>query len=620
MKRVVIAIGLILCGVVAYGQEDTLQTVDTTEVCPDTFVPIKPKYVLKDVVVTATRIPAKIFTIPASITSITREEIEDYDELSKLMELTPDAVINKTGFLGSLKSLSLRGSTYQQTLFLLNGRELNDPQNGGLDLNLIPLNAIDKIEIVRGGASSLYGANAFGGVVNIITKSFYENKPYAKVSVKNGSYNTNITEVEFGRGIGENLDFYLTWNMKKTDGHRANSSSDSKNLFGKIRYRLGGLSFNVQAKRYENKLGLPGSLQWSTPSAKENDYRLDTDFEIKMKDLKLKIFHSEIKNEYEDPDWNIRSSHHNVYYGGEFVNSSTYNSHTLIYGVCAKKNSITSTEVKDRKSHLFGGFVQEHWRFIEGGNLYLCCRYDTHSVYGGQISPSAGLGYILKNFVNVYANIKKSFRAPTFNDLFFNDPWMKGDSTLKPEVAVSYEFGMKNRIGEKFSFEASYFEREVEDMILWGDSDGDWIWGPYNIDAKVSGIETSLSFSPIPGITLRGDYSYIDSYDNASKKKTIYQPMHTASTSLKIAKKFRNKFEISFKTDSKYTGEKFTNEDNSEKLPDYILFDASLKLRIVDISLFYKIKNLSNISYECTKYYSMPGRNILFGISWEFWN
>ena len=89
---------------------------------------------------------------------------------------------------------------------------------------------------------------------------------------------------------------------------------------------------------------------------------------------------------------------------------------------------------------------------------------------------------------------------------------------------------------------------------------------------------------------------------------------------LEIAKKFRNKFEISFKTDSKYTGEKFTNEDNSEKLPDYILFDASLKLRIVDISLFYKIKNLSNILYECTKYYSMPGRNILFGISWEFWD
>lgn len=598
--------GMSLCGTI-FAEADE----DSTSVTPDT-VSIAPKYILKEIVVTASRIPEENFVLPASVTTITKEEMEGYTDVADVLEKAVGTTVRRTGFWGSIKTLSLRGSSYQQTLFLLDGRPLNDPQNGGIDLNFIPLSIVDKLEIVRGASSSLYGADAVGGVVNILTKSFYRSKPYTKLVLRRGSFNTSLLALEFGRGIGEDFDFYITADSKETDGPRANSDYDGETFFGKARYRIGDSEVSVQSKRYRSKMGYPGSLYWPAPSARGEDYRLDSDFSIERGGVRLKTYNSQI--------WNIfdGASHNNTLWGGEGIASNSVGSHFFTYGVSGEKNWLESTSAKKHTCYRYGLFAEDRWTIESRLNLHLACRWDAHSVYGQQISPLLGVSCFPADRVSLFGSVKKAFRAPTLNDLYYEDSWSHGDRDLTPERAIAYEVGIKNRTG---SLQLTFFLSNVEDMILWGDPDGDWVYTPYNIDSRTAGIETSLSFPVTSWANLSVNYCYISSLNKATGKELDYRPTRTGTIVGEMRKKLlQDKIGVSLKFDGKYVGRRYTDLGNTERLPDYGLVDVLLRVRIIDISIAYRVENLADTEYQFIKGYPVPGRNHSFGLEWELWD
>src|SRR5271157_2619698 len=141
---------------------------------------------LKEVVVTATRVDSSVLDSPSSISVISAQQVADSGatDVAQVINGQPGVVVNDYGQTGALKTVSLRGSTSSQVLVLLDGIRLNSSVNGEVDLSSIPMEIIDRIEIVRGGESSLYGSSAIGGVINIITKK--AEKPSVSLSLTNG--------------------------------------------------------------------------------------------------------------------------------------------------------------------------------------------------------------------------------------------------------------------------------------------------------------------------------------------------------------------------------------------------------------------------------------------------
>ncbi len=221
------------------------------------------QYQLDDVVVTATRFAQADPAIPANISVITRQEIQSSPAMNLPDLLKTRAGINVTSLYGQMAtnaSVDLRGfgdTATSNTLILLDGQRLNPIDGGGILWSAIPLNAIERIEIVRGSGSVLYGDRATGGVINIITDK--SAKPTADVSATFGSYGYKAEDAHAAGGSG-NTYFNLTGHHAETDGWRTNSQADESSFAGRAGYRTGNRDLFLDLSAYQNSSGLPGAL------------------------------------------------------------------------------------------------------------------------------------------------------------------------------------------------------------------------------------------------------------------------------------------------------------------------------------------------------------------------
>ncbi|MFW6134629.1 MAG: TonB-dependent receptor plug domain-containing protein [Elusimicrobiota bacterium] len=404
------------------------------------------------IVVTAAKYEQKITEAPATIDVITAEKIENSGSrtIDEALRYLSGIDIRHAGTKLYLAPRGLIGTNpggTNRVLCLIDGRPINTPRNGSFHPGLnVALTNVKKIEVIRGPGSALYGANAFAGVINIITKA-PEDVNGLKVSVSGGEFSTQWHKLLFGMKK-DKISALLTARYYDTQGPQLtadNSDYNDYNLYGKLNFSNLTLAFG----HHQSDLGLPGSLTQPTPKFKEEieESFVDISGNIAYTSNSNLMLRGYITNRKDKVQMVTDLTVDDKIRGIEMQNNWQINpKHLLIGGIDAKWESSKSEEALAGGEHSTRNiaiYLQEEFKPIEELIFTLGTRYDDHSVYGSVLSPRCSAVYSFSD-TTIKTSYGEAFRAPTFAELY-SDIWhdpskhMVGNDNLEPEEIKTYE-------------------------------------------------------------------------------------------------------------------------------------------------------------------------------------
>ena len=609
------------------------------------------------IVITPTRGPRMVKDLPTNVSVITREEIAESGahNVGEVLKNRLGVEVRRYGTLGASSYIGLRGCSAYQTLVMVDGRSVNSISDGIADLSQFPIDNIERIEIVRGPASALYGANALGGVVNIITREAKEEELTVDGNFGLGSFGTQIGRLNFGTKH-TNIKGYFTISNNTSDGWRKNSAYDNHNFTGRLAYDAGKIGiFELRSGYHRGKLGLPGWAKYKMdPSTLKNillDEKFASDPNHNQEDEKeyaileysnrgknskilLKAYGSNDQKRDRNPDEPRDDLHQNVTQGVETQLDVPYGI-TLGMDIhqdkYSQKNEINSQTRIDEKTLNRAIFLQEALTFRPMIAM-LGVRYDHHSAYGGQINPSFSLvcqfsqqGESLK----LSFNLGRGFRAPTFCDLYqpyivygAGEWWQyeaQGNPDLKPEKAWAYDLGFEHQLGNLLLTRVTLFETNIEDLIEWA-MDPSFIWMPSNVaQAYSQGVEVEFIHQIMSGLSHSINYTYVRSAGKKEREEKYeiapYKPHNRVNYTINYA----NNFGLKVSLGTEYVDEQWSYRGKAgDRLPNYFLLNARIAQRISSLEAYISFDNILDKKYQTVFGYPMPGRTIMAGISWKF--
>ncbi|KPL04301.1 MAG: hypothetical protein AMJ73_04375 [candidate division Zixibacteria bacterium SM1_73] len=486
-------------------------------------------YELEPIVVTATRYPEYLKNIPAFTTLLTKENLRLINSLnlSDGLKNVSGIDIKSTGGFGQVSTLSLRGSSASQVLVLMDGRPLNYINTGIYNLSDFPTEQVERVEIVKGPLSSLYGANALGGVVNIISQMPKEDNLTGSLSF--GTFNTQVYALNLTQNYNK---FNLSWGAerKSSDNDRKNSHFYNFTTHTKLSF-LPSSKINIELflNTQHDRMGLPGVVpdpdnvpKYGDFEAyslfdrqKDRNYSVDLTFNFvpqPKKNLTSKLYLDHRKMDYHTVYFDFLKTIDDYTYNaktqGGFVQYSTpiFNRNTIIVGCDFRRDKLDASQsthyAPDSVASFSGKAISwapetrtlglwgtGHFNLNSRWRLQLGLRLDDHSLYQSEVSPNLGLICYVSSSHSIRFSWGKAYKAPTFNDLF----WPKGgDSELKPEKGSAFETSF-NSSSDQISAQVSLFYKKVKNLIVWLPSGKNGLWQPFNVDRyKGWGVESNL--------------------------------------------------------------------------------------------------------------------------------
>ncbi len=581
--------------------------------------------VMDEVVVTATRMAERLSKASASVAVVTAEEIAARGT-TRLDEVLQDVVglhVVSSGPRGSLSSVSIRGSEAAQVLVLIDGVRLNSPQNGLFDLNQLPvaLNEIERIEVLRGAASALYGSNALGGVINIITRS-PEETPSTRVSLTEGRYETRIVNGSTSRQVGD-FRYRLGAEYQESDGYRKNSDYDQYRVNGVFGYSpVEDVDIELSVYHLDYESGIPGAESWLTPEAEQEDKRTVASLKIEAPVGPVKMtargIYEHHRNDYRDPaGWvPINETHTVDTYGAELHVEKAYEDQTFLVGGDYYRDELDSSNIGDEDQEHGSLYGQYQTDLLSKLTLLLGLRYDIHSDFANELSPRAALHATLTDVTRLRLSASRAFRAPTLNDLYWpTDAYSKGNPDLDPETAWEYELALDQTLGDRGRVTVAGFLRDAEDLISW-QPDEFYVYSPVNVrDARIWGVEFDGTFDLCSFATVGGNYTYLHPKDRDTEEYLLGKPRHETHGFVAL-KPFK---ETTLRFDGRYL-RYYAEAPRKDK--DYFVADLALAHAImfdeVAIDATVSVKNLFDKDYEANPGYPMPPREWFAGLTAYF--
>ena len=510
---------------------------------------------MEEIVVTATREKKPLKDAPGAVTVITKEEIAGKNalDLAKVLEDKTGLRVLCYGGLGSSTSLQMRGLYGRHTLIMVDDRILNAPNSGEADLSNLSIDNVERIEVVRGPVSALYGGNAVSGVVNIITKN-----PPAKTvdsfSTLYGTYQTTITQLSSGANFGK-LGYLFTGNYKSSEGHRDNSAYHAGDSHLKLDYAFSETNrLTVDIGNNEGQKENPGARPAKDPSKRKpsqlilGNSRVSNlhDFDetdksylntiLKMGNLKLRTYlNSGDDDNHREWIWlgdhySKDSNFQTISYGSELMahwDVAEQRGLTLGLNVDANRFKVVDREENitagtttplewDTRRGNYAAFIQNE---INLGEILLTLggRWDNPTDFESQFSAKANLLWHLEPTTTLRVSAGDSYRAPSLNDLNWpKDDSAEGNPDLIPEIGRSYELGLQHTSESlKLTTELNLFRQTLTDMIAWAPtgSMGPWgnRWKPDNVNkAWNTGLELGLTCRQVKDITFNLNYTWLE--------------------------------------------------------------------------------------------------------------
>jgi vitamin B12 transporter len=601
----------------------------------------EPNVKLKEVVVTATKTEKDPQDVTQSVTVITADEIKKSGATTaaQAIERTAGTDLHDNGPKGAKTEFSLRGSTVAQVLVLLDGRRMNSPQSGGFDFSTlsVPVENIERIEIVRGPSSALYGADALGGVINIITK-----KPTAlesTITSAGGSHGYWTLGAGNSSKIG-NVYYNLAVNKERSGGYRMNSDFDKTTTGGKLGYEFSkDSSLELTTNYIEKEIGVPGSIQLPSAHARQWDRNADAGLTYKTRlskelDIRVTAYGNRNKMLFKDPDTFVPTDSRHITSAGGFEAQAnwltapwSFLTNALTVGTEVRADHLDSSDAGTHSTSLRAFYLQDEISISEQLILVLGGRYDKHSVYGDNFSPRASTRYLIATTGTVFrASVGEAFRAPTFDDLYWPETsWAKGNQNLKPEKSVEYEGGIEQSLGKGRSIRFSVFERHTKDLIVWKPIDSTNPVSPWHPDnfgsARISGYEAEAKATFFDMLVWGVNYTYLNTSDQDNGDYIPGAPAEQLKSYLNTTvPKTRTNIYIEGRYVRNYRVQSLgsSNPSSHYGVADIKILQPLTLGAYVKTDLFLGVKNITNRSYQASGGYPMPPTEVYGGLTVRF--
>lgn len=578
---------------------------------------------IDNVVISANRLDIPFSDDSRSINIIAKQQIErlEANSINELLQVVAGVDLRQRGVNGVQGDISIRGGTFEQSLVLINGIRLTDPQTGHHMMN-IPLDVedIERIEILKGPAARVFGQNAFAGAINIITKvpekfgvtlqtdygEYAYRNLYAQVSIPVGKYHQKLS---YGRN--------------KSEGYRPNSDYKISNFFYQsgFDYKKGEVSFLAgYVDRDFGANGFYGNESFVDQYETVQTFLSSASLTHKIRKFSItpRVSYRNNKDNWqfrrEDPEF-FQNFHTSQVLTSEVQTKLTHSLGMLGFGIEHNYLTLDSSNLKDADGngehvrnqlgvHLENRFLLlEEKVDITPGILML-----NISDYGLSFYPGIDLGYSVNNQFKAFANIGWTTRIPTFTDLYYQDSGNAGNPNLIEENAFTYELGVKYHNATQL-IQLSYFDRQAQDQIDWFRVDEMDKWMPENFnEARYSGIDFSYqqSFKKVPGLDFVSlGYTYI----NAEFEENDFAFSRNQLENLKHQVVVNPQFSI-----GKFGLNLIFKYNDRLSLEDYYTLGANVSYEILSTKLYVKATNLTNQDFRETNLVQMPGRWITFGV------
>lgn len=554
-----------------------------------------------------------------NITVISKQELENSPakSIEEVLAQFTGMDIRKRGANGVQADISVRGSSFEQVLILVNGIRINDSQTGHNSMNIpFDLASVEKIEIVKGPAARRFGQNAYAGVINIITKpSSDENIVF---TASGGDFKT------YSLGVGANFgntrsSNFIQVNSSSSDGYRYNTDYKINNIFYQNRYKIENGNVNFQAGIQEKKFGANGF--YATPAAKDqyeetqaSIVSLGIDKNYEKWGLNSAVYWRRGQDMYEyirnKPEI-YRNMHVGNNLGAELNGSYRSDLGTTGLGLELRKEFLASNNLGHRERFVTQVFFEHHFSFLENKlNISPGISWANYDTEGNFFYPGLDLGFNFSEHHKIYGNIAKVNRIPTFTDLYYVSKTEAGNPNLKPENAVSAEIGYRFQ-KQSFLGKISGFLRDSDNSIDWSKQNANDIWRAENIGKiKTKGVEVELA---------QHFNSFLKSY---SVGYTFLESNYEQPTGLlsryvmeNLKHQFVAKLEVFFL--KKFTNQLIYRYNERVSTGSYQILDEKLSYDAKNYNIYIMVNNILDTEYTETFGVPMPGRWFHIGVSFK---
>ncbi len=559
---------------------------------------------LEEIVVTATKTPHTLEDVPVETVLIKTEDIENSNakNVSDVLKDVPGFYIRGENVPGSSSYLSrLRGFDFDKGygLVLIDGERVLGGGMGeyGISLNQIPPEMIERIEIVKGPGSVLYGSDAIAGVVNIITKPIPE-KPLFTLSAGYGSEETSLASISYGQKI-KNIGVLISAQSEKSERGRYSASEDefeARHILTKLSYEISekvnvlvGMNYDKSEWQYQidEKLRFSPSLGLTLP---------DTSI------LKVKGYWHRLDMDSFSPGYTRRSGDI-TYTQAEIQYSRPFGSTHLATAGAEYLLRDIDASFADKSDTVWSFYLQdeispEPFSIVIGG------RIDNHSLYGTEFNPKASIMWEISEKTRLRASVGRAFKSPTIRQLYVffkhGNWWNRPDPDLNPEVSWGYSAGIEQVISNGISANLSLFRNDVKDIIVAVNTsekiDNVPVRTWKNVrEAYTQGIEFSIKAAVIKNLDINLGYTYLDTENKELDKDLPYSPHNTINVGLSYEIK---PLLASVYWRTNYYSEAFTNDTNTTEVKSYSVSNLKITKEITkNISLSVDIDNIFNSDY-----------------------
>ncbi|NBV23743.1 MAG: TonB-dependent receptor [Proteobacteria bacterium] len=487
--------------------------------------------VLAPVVVTATRTEEPVDKTAASVSVITRTAIDEqkFTTLADALASVPGLVVTRNGTPGQATSVFLRGTESNHTLLTVDGRRAPSMLAGGYDWGNIGLDNVERIEVVRSSSSSLYGGDAIGGVVNVITRTGRGlAKPEYETSFEGGSFNS-FREALATRGAVGGFDYAVAGSQFDAAYPRDNNLYRNSNVRSSFGYEVGEqLYFDVKASYLQTDGGSPGALPGTAfDHLKRETVNVSPGMTLKVSDQWETRLYYTFENQFQPSsdfgDLNRLSvASHMVDWQNNVKLTDQWK---LTAGVLWQDQHVERTTTSifgggiNNGLQDLGGYVQSQWSPLERLTVINSVRFDAYSDYQSATTWRQGLSYRLPTTETLlFGNVARSVAPPTAQDLYFF-----GNPNLKPERALSWELGVEQPLWQdRLALSTTWFQHQYHDFIQ---LDGFGV--PQNVsEATSEGVEIGVKFKPCDKFTANASYTYLTTTDDTQGIRLLRRPRH----------------------------------------------------------------------------------------------
>ena len=584
------------------------------------------------VVVTGTFQPVQLNDLDRALSELPVRDVQQlFGSFTDVLRLEPSIDLRERAPGGVQTDVSIRGSSFGQTLIMINGLRVNDAQSGHHNFDIpVPLASVDRIEVLRGSGSTFYGSDAVGGAVNFITTpphasefrlgagigNFGTNQQSASAAFINQRFSEQVSVArDFSSGFMPDRDYRSLSTL--SDTHIKTRLGDTGVLLAYSDRPFGADQFYGDYPSWER------TKAWLAMLRQDLGKNTEFDFGYRRHSDVFVLFRSQpsiYENNHVTDAWQLALRRHD----------RLLQNGTLSYGVEAYREDIDSTNLGVHARNRGAVYVNYDMRALKRLSFSVGGREEIYNSTRGEFSPTASAGYWLGNGFKLRGSVSHAFRIPTYTDLYYLDPASVGNPDLRPESAWSYEGGIVWDRGGRIRGSATLFQRNEQDVIDYAKCAEnvtvaqvpcDGKWHALNVDKlHFTGIETALEFRlPHANIVdlaytgLHGSQRAVQALDSRYAFSHL-KHSGTVAWQGRLPRKFiaRTRLGVAERyCSSAACPEGMTGSSQGDP---FALWDAAVSRQFGYVTARLAFSNLTSTRYEEIQNVVMPGRSVLFGL------